>query len=117
VVGDEARVASTAALRDAFRTDLVASIDRVMETRAIDYIPASVELADFDPTATAIAVTIAGLASVLPHDALERTFERYWKPSRRGSAGRAPTTATVRTSSAMSRFWCASDNASALTRS
>ena len=79
VVGDEARVASTAALRDAFRTDLVASIDRVMATREIDYIPASVELADFDPTATAIAVTIAGLASVLPHDALERTFERYWE--------------------------------------
>jgi hypothetical protein len=50
-----------------------------METRTTDYIPASVELADFDPTATAVAVTIAGLGPDLPRDALERTFARYWE--------------------------------------
>ncbi len=78
-VGDETRAAEVAALRDAFREDLLASIQRVMETRATDYIPASVELADFDPTATAVAVTIAGLVPDLPRDALDRTFERYWQ--------------------------------------
>jgi hypothetical protein len=57
---------------------LVASIRRVMETRATDYLPASVELADFDPSATAIAVTIAGMLPDLPRDALDRTFDRYW---------------------------------------
>lgn len=79
VVGDEERASSIAILRDAFRADLVASILRVMETRATDYIPASVELADFDPTATAIAVTIAGLTPDLPRAALDRTFDRYWE--------------------------------------
>ncbi len=79
VVGDDARAVSTAELRDAFRTDLVASIQRVMETRTIDYLPASAELADFDPTSTAIAVTIADLVPHLPRAALERTFARYWE--------------------------------------
>jgi hypothetical protein len=79
VVGDESRATAIAALRDAFRADLVTSINRVMETRGIDYLPASVELADFDPTSTAAAVTIAGLGSDLPASALERTYARYWE--------------------------------------
>jgi hypothetical protein len=78
VVGDDARAASIAELRDAFRTDLVASIQRVMESRAIDYLPASAELADFDPTSTAVAITIANLVPQLPRDALDRTFAKYW---------------------------------------
>jgi hypothetical protein len=79
VVGDDERATSFAALRDAFRTDLVASIARVMETRAVDYLPASAELADFDPTSSAIAVTIADLVPYLPRAAIDRTFERYWE--------------------------------------
>ncbi len=79
LVGDEERAASTAALRDDFRTDLLASINRVMAARGIDYVPASADLGDFDPTATAIAVTIAGLGPDLPADALARTFDRYWR--------------------------------------
>jgi hypothetical protein len=50
-----------------------------MESRAIDYLPASAELADFDPTSTAIAVTVANLLPELPRPALERTFARYWE--------------------------------------
>jgi len=79
VVGDEPRARQFAELRDAFRADIVASIKRVMETRAIDYLPASVELADFDPTSTATAITIAGLVPDLPPAALARTYEKYWE--------------------------------------
>jgi hypothetical protein len=89
VVGDDTRAATTAALRDEFRTDLVASIRRVMETRETDYLPASVELADFDPTATAIGVTIAGLMPFLPREALDRTFDRYWQTVEERVHGRA----------------------------
>lgn len=77
-VGDGAHAAGWAELRDAFRTDIVASIARVMETRTTDYLPASAELADFDPTSSAIAVTIADLTPHLPRAAIDRTFERYW---------------------------------------
>ncbi len=79
VVGDDERVASIAALRDGFRSDVVASIRRVMESRGIDYIPASAELADFDPTSTAIGITIANLAPDLPREALDRTYAKYWE--------------------------------------
>jgi hypothetical protein len=79
VVGDDERAMSIAALRDAFRTDVVASIRRVMESRGIDYLPASAELGDFDPTSTAIAITIANLVPDLPRAAIDRTFARYWE--------------------------------------
>ena len=39
VVGDDEHAASFAALRDAFRTDLYASIDKAMANHKIDYIP------------------------------------------------------------------------------
>jgi hypothetical protein len=79
VVGDDARTASIGELHDAFRTDLVASIQRVIETRAIDYLPASAELADFDPTSSAVAITIANLVPQLPRAVLDRTFAKYWE--------------------------------------
>jgi hypothetical protein len=87
LIGDEDRAASTAALRDDFRTDLLASIGRVMAAHGIDYLPASADLGDFDPTATAIAVTIAGLTDDLPAGALARTFDRYWTTVEERDAG------------------------------
>ncbi len=79
LIAGEERAASITALHDAFRTDLLASMDRVMKARGLDYLPASADLGDFDPTATAVAVTIAGLGRALPADALARTFDRYWE--------------------------------------
>jgi hypothetical protein len=49
-----------------------------MATRGIDYIPGSVELADFDPTSTAIALVPGGELDALPALELRRTFERYY---------------------------------------
>lgn len=78
VVGDEPRAAAFAALRDAFGADLIASIERVIETRHLDHIPASVELADFDPNSTAIALSPVGALPMLPEAPLRRTFDRYY---------------------------------------
>jgi len=78
IVGDPERAARYAELRDAFRNDLHASIKRTMEVHKIDYIPASVELGDFDPSSTAIAIWPAGEAALLPADALARTYGRYY---------------------------------------
>ena len=79
VVGDEEHAASFVALRDAFRHDLYASIDRSMADHQIDFIPGSAELGDFDPTSTAIAVTLGSEQAHLPQDALRRTFEEYFE--------------------------------------
>jgi hypothetical protein len=66
-------------IRDEFRGDLYASIDRAMANHGIDYIPGSVELGDFDATSTTIAVHPAGELKYLPAAALRRTFDKYWE--------------------------------------
>ncbi len=78
VMGDSDRAASLAALRDEFRQDLIASISTTMATHGIDYIPGSVELGDFDPTSTAIALSPGGETANLPRAALTQTFDRYY---------------------------------------
>jgi hypothetical protein len=64
---------------DDFRRDLAASIRRVIEQHELDYVPASVELADFDPTSTSIGISPLGLASLLPARELRQTYERYFR--------------------------------------
>jgi len=78
VLGKEPEHTRMAALRDEFRRDLYASIKRAMAARAIDFIPGSVELGDFDATSTTVAVAPGGELQYLPEPALQRTFQRYW---------------------------------------
>jgi hypothetical protein len=77
-IGDAPRAAAWAELRDAFRADVVASLRETMRIRGIDHLPASVELGDLDPTATAVAIAPGQETANLPEPALTRTFERYW---------------------------------------
>jgi hypothetical protein len=72
---DEAR--RLVALRDAFRADVQASIAATIAARGLDYVPGSVEWADFDPTATANAVSLLGEQSLLPGAVLAQTFATY----------------------------------------
>ncbi len=65
--------------RDEFRVDLLASIEQTRKRAGIDYVPGSVELADFDSTATTIALDPVGLEEELPRAALEATFERFFE--------------------------------------
>lgn len=67
-----------ATMRDEFRRHLLASIALAMKTKNIDYIPGSVELGDFDPTSTTIAISPGGELQNLPRDAVLRTFEKYY---------------------------------------
>lgn len=89
-VGDDGRVRDFGGLRDAFREDLYESIASAMEHHDIDYIPASAELGDFDPSSTSIAVSPGGELAELPQPALQRTFQRYFddlEKRRLGGAG------------------------------
>lgn len=78
IVGDADNAVRFAALRDDFETDLRASIGRAMQTHKIDFIPGSVELGDFDPTSTTIALLPGGEFEDF-QPALTRTFERYYE--------------------------------------
>lgn len=79
-----------AQMRNSFRANLFESIRQVVILRHIDYIPGSVELADFDPTSTTIAVTPGGEAGRLPGPLLNRTFDRYFQEARQRSLGIKP---------------------------
>lgn len=72
---DEAPRWSAAA--DDLESALGESIRQVAREHRLDTVPASVEWADFDPTAIAGAVALAGCASVFADDALATTFDRY----------------------------------------
>jgi len=58
-----------------------------MSEAGIDYIPASADLADRDPTSTTTAITPGGELENLPRPALERTFELYWQEIEKRKAG------------------------------
>jgi hypothetical protein len=73
---DAARIARS---RDEFRTDLYASINAAVAVHAIDYLPGSAELGDFDATSTTIALSPAGEQANLPPELLRDTFEKYWQ--------------------------------------
>lgn len=62
-----------------FRRDLTASIRRTAEQHHLDYVPASAELADFDPTSTSIAISPLNLTSLFSNAALRRTYDLYFE--------------------------------------
>jgi hypothetical protein len=79
VVDDAAQVQRAAALRDGLQRDLHASIRRVIDAKHLDFIPASADLGDFDPSSTSVAVVTAGEQARLPAAPLEHTFQAYYK--------------------------------------
>ncbi|MBS0377410.1 MAG: discoidin domain-containing protein [Proteobacteria bacterium] len=70
-----------AALRDA----MAASIRATMAWKHIDYIPASADFGDVDPTSVSIALDPSGQQAILPDAALHTTFTRYLEELRRRS--------------------------------
>jgi hypothetical protein len=77
---------------DAFLQDLMRSIESVIATRNLNYIPGSVEWADFDPTATANAVAQLDFADALPQEPLQKTFDTYLEGFRRRQDPKYPWT-------------------------
>ncbi|HRE55249.1 MAG TPA: discoidin domain-containing protein [Candidatus Competibacter sp.] len=87
ILGEDQPAQRFASLRDAFRKDLYASIRATLKTHQIDFIPGAVELGDFDPTSTTVAVDPGGELGRLPQPALDRTFERYFDQFRQRRDG------------------------------
>lgn len=72
---DEAEQWKSEAAR--FQVDLLRSIDRVIADKKLNYIPGSVEWADFDPTATSNAIAMLDFAGVLPDGPLHAMLDTY----------------------------------------
>jgi hypothetical protein len=65
-----------------------AAIETTRAQRGLDFIPGSIEWADFDPTATANAIYLLDVPAALNRAALDRTFEKYladWRSKRSGA--------------------------------
>jgi hypothetical protein len=76
------------ALAGRFGASLFASIEATRAQRQLDFIPGSIEWADFDPTATANAIYLLDVPDGLNRKAVERTFEKYladWRDRRSGA--------------------------------
>jgi hypothetical protein len=66
---------------------LFASIEKTRSQRNLDFIPGSIEWADFDPTATANALYLLDIPHGIDRRAVERTFDIYlaeWRKKRSG---------------------------------
>jgi hypothetical protein len=77
-------------LADRVETALYASIESTRASKNLDYIPASLEWADFDPTATANALSLLDVPGKLDVVALECTFNRYLSDWRKKRTGELP---------------------------
>ena len=77
ILDDRAQARRLEALRDAFAATLYASLSTIIGERQLDFVPGSVELADFDPAATAIALAPVDELHRLPQAAIEHMFDQY----------------------------------------
>ncbi len=69
---------------------LFAAIESTRARHVLSYTPASVEWADFDPTATANAITLLDLPAELDRAAVDWTFEKYLSDWRKKRTGELP---------------------------
>ena len=76
--GDTARE-----LRESIRT----SLRRVIAEKRLNYVPGSVEWADFDPTATSNAISLLQSANELPAEQVDAMFELFVRDFRRKHSG------------------------------
>ena len=86
--GHEIPAQRWAALAERLAASLFAAIDATRLRRNLDFIPGSIEWADFDPTATANAIYLLDVPEGLDRAAIERTFDKYlddWRRKRNGT--------------------------------
>jgi F5/8 type C domain len=90
--GHETSAKHWQALSTRFAAALFASIESTRAQRKLDFIPGSIEWADFDPTATANAIYLLDVPEGLNHEAVNRTFDKYladWRSKRSGALASA----------------------------
>ena len=87
-IGHEAAAQRWQRLGARVSESLYAAIETTRAQRRLDFIPGSIEWADFDPTATANAIYLLDVPAAMNRGALERTFDKYlddWRNKRSGA--------------------------------
>ncbi|QJE95692.1 discoidin domain-containing protein [Luteolibacter luteus] len=74
-------------LARALRESIRASIRIVIAEKKLNYIPGSVEWADFDPTATSNAISLLHAADDMPSEQLDAMFDLFVRDFRRKHSG------------------------------
>jgi hypothetical protein len=92
ILGHQEQAHRLTALRDAFSDTLYASLHATVQEHQLDFLPGSVEFADFDPTASAIAMTLVDELHHLPRAVIEQTFDKYLAGFRQRARGDLPWT-------------------------
>ena len=85
--GRQSSAQSWAALSTRLAASLFASIETTRAQRKLDFVPGSIEWADFDPTATANAIYLLDIPEGLDRRALNDTFDKYLADWRRKRSG------------------------------
>lgn len=75
---------------DDFQHAVFRSMEKVIRERKLNYIPGSVEWADFDPTATSNAIALLDFAKPMSELPLRETLEKYLEGFRRRRDGAMP---------------------------
>jgi hypothetical protein len=86
--GHETSAQRWRSLSERFAASLFASIEATRAQRNLDFIPGSIEWADFDPTATANAIYLFDVPDGLNRAAVDQTFDKYladWRGKRGGT--------------------------------
>lgn len=84
---DRAKAARWHEAAEKLSAALFGSMESTRANKQLDYIPGSLEWADFDPTATANAITLLDLPREMNRAAIDWTFDQYladWRKKRRG---------------------------------
>jgi hypothetical protein len=81
-LGHESEAHAFAALAGSFRETFRASVRAVIAEKKLRYVPASVEWADFDPTATSNAVTLLEGMADLPARQLDEMYAEFMRTFR-----------------------------------
>ncbi|HEY6130905.1 MAG TPA: discoidin domain-containing protein [Halioglobus sp.] len=90
ILGMDAQHARITTLLEDFQNTLSASLEMVIREHGLDFVPGSVEFADFDPSATSVAISVADELHRLPHPAIDQTYEKYLEGFRTRLSGEVP---------------------------
>lgn len=83
VAGDDEERLKITRLASAFQKDLKASLLKTVTDKNLDYLPGSVELSDFDPSASSAGLVLLPGCEVLPEPQTRRTYEIYMEGLRK----------------------------------
>ncbi|MEM8758405.1 MAG: coagulation factor 5/8 type domain-containing protein, partial [Planctomycetota bacterium] len=78
LAGRESSASRWTDVAETFAADLHDSIVAAAAEQHVGYIPGCVELGDFDPTSTAVALAPLSVGDALPQDLLDATLDDYW---------------------------------------